>query len=369
MPDRTVPPDKPVMTNKAALYVLYDLAGGRSQTSWSELGRDLNINVEDIYKRNRPWPSDFGRVEYLKAAEKYAAGKHTSPYASVLAVRRSLESHNAYTDEIRLVAENVLDGENEAAAEKGLRRIVEIIIETARSNSELRRDAVSADGCDPDVRGGAETSDAAPEAPVARPVDRVSLRVLAALLAGAPLADGSPWYAGMPPAAEAPVPPALAAPRRVVAGVPVDPERFVGAFLPPHLLAPVVRAGALDAFMDGFPPATPAAELADALCGEEGLACRTVARRAADLASAADVSALFAAAGYALDRLCAGAAAADPQTACDVNAARSLVERHTDGDAGRLVFGLVLWGLVGPRELRRVVECPATSVLLTNCPA
>ena len=71
------------MTNSAALRVLYDLAGGRMKT-WGALGRELGamlgedlvagktsavasglppVNVDDIYKRNRPWPSGFGPKE------------------------------------------------------------------------------------------------------------------------------------------------------------------------------------------------------------------------------------------------------------------------------------------------------------------
>ena len=148
---------EPIMTNSAALRVLYDLAGGRMKT-WGALGRELGamlgeeaaagqagaslcslppVNVDDIYKRNRPWPSGFGPKEYCRAFRKYADEGHASHYGALLKVQQSLEASNAYTPQIKALMENIRPDADDREVAEGLERVMEAIVETARPYNKV----------------------------------------------------------------------------------------------------------------------------------------------------------------------------------------------------------------------------------------
>jgi len=356
---------RPVMTNSAAIRVLYDLAGGRAKT-WPALARDLDINVDDIYKRNRPWPSDFGRLRYRDAFEKYANEVHTSNYATILAVRKSLQSSNAYTDEVKLIVENVRADSNESLIKNSLDRLVDTIIETARPYNEIARDqtppapAAEKPGAPAPAIPSEPACPGAPAQPAfGEPARALTPRLLAAMLSGGDVA-GTPWHQALAGAAANARPPAPAtAGQRVAPRVPADAERFVGAVLPPALVAAVAQANAFDALMEGAADAGLLDNLEELLCSDSGLGCRTIARNCGELMARANAGAFFANADYLLDQVerAAGAAGAP------LGHARSFYLRHGDGDCGRSLFALVLVAFLGPQRMRRVVECPQTSYL------
>lgn len=444
------------MTNSAAIRVLYDLAGGRAKT-WPALARDLDINVDDIYKRNRPWPSDFGRVRYCDAFEKYASEVHTTPYATLLAVRRSLQDSNAYTDEVKAIVDNVRADTEDEQVRASLERLRDTIIETARPYNEVERALRCASGRETSARSGADChmeekspKDCAPqcgrgegpvgekaldcgeglagESPLRRgegpagenpapacagtvgarsacadgcctsgtpegenglsPAPRgLTPAVLAAALAGAPV-EGVPWYRAL---AGASCPEPACAQWRAVPGMPLDAARFLGAVLAPRALdllvdaplahaasaavdgprdpaeaRPVCAAGAtleaprdlLEAAFAGVLSAGVRDGLVCALCDDEGLGCRTMLRRCADMLHAADAGAFFSVADFLLDHALPKPAAAADAGALD--RMRSFYLRFGDGDPARCLFVLVLLALLGPADALRVVACPAT---------
>ncbi len=135
---RKKPAGAPVMTNRAALRVLKDLA---SKKTWYMLGNELGFRVEDINKKNYPWPSDFGCNEYCAKFQEYAKSEHTSPYAALIAVRESLIESNAYTPEVKALVDNVRPDSDEAMCEAALRRLMETIIETALPYNKVPKPA------------------------------------------------------------------------------------------------------------------------------------------------------------------------------------------------------------------------------------
>lgn len=377
---------EPIMTNSAAIRVLYDLAGGRVKT-WPALGRDLDINVDDIYKRNRPWPSDFGRVRYREAFRKYADEVHTSRYATILAVRRSLQDSCAYTDEVKAIVENVRADSDEKLVDSALERLLDTIVETARPYNEIPASCrVGADAGErtPEEEAGGSCAQAScaaglPEGPcvsgsagereggAGRPAEEgpgrggapgmLTLRLLAACLAGTD-GCGRPWYEAASPVRAVALP--VAARRRVALRAPLDAERFLGALLPPALFGPLAEAGLLDEAMDAALEQGVRDGLACALCSDEGLGCRTALRRCAALLAGADEGAFFASADWLL--ACLGAPYGDAAAPMPDAVLRAYL-RFGDGDAARCLFVLALLGLLGADGLTRVVTCRQTLAL------
>lgn len=387
---------EPVMTNSAALRVLYDLAGGRAKT-WQALGRELDINVDDIYKRNRPWPSDFGRIRYRDAFNKYAEEVHTSRYATVLAVKRSLQNSNAYTAEVKAIVENVRADSDDKLVQGSLERLLDTIIETALPYNELppladgpavgapasmraarcggdagrmRRPCGDAVPAAPAPCGGLSvgTSAGGPFASAAPPDGALTPRLLAACLAGTEV-RGVFWTvaAGRLCGGAAPPAPPACARRRVAAGVALDAERFLGAVLCPSLMQLLACADAFDRAMDGLLDAPSLDLLAASLCDDEGLGCRTMAARCASLMERADAGAFSGDADYLLACLeTAGRSAGDSLGVADLAAVRRLYLVCADRAPSRGLFVLVLVALLGVRRARVVMECPATRYLFAR---
>ena len=412
---------EPVMTNSAALRVLYDLAGGRMKT-WGALGRELGailgeeaaagqagaglcsqppVNVDDIYKRNRPWPSGFGPKEYCRAFRKYADEGHASHYGALLKVQQSLEASNAYTPQVKALVENIRPGADDQEVAEGLERVMEAIVETARPynkvgklvepmprESERSRETRGASGAmerqvargltaaavrgvdgAPDMDGFAARSGGGVPGtmvPAARAAGCGSVTVSDAALSAqtCPSATGA--------GCDSHVTMAVASCEEI--GLPhvvqllescafgktgveilmcVVPARLFGA--------PALEIDLAQACEQGLSPRVRAA-LAQELCCDSGLACRAMRRSCETLVASAAMDA---------DRVfsCATSLFAVPSdypASAELSRARSFYTRYADGDAARALLCLILMGLVGISGVNRIMMCPDVGLLFAR---
>ena len=426
---------EPVMTNSAALRVLYDLAGGRMKT-WGALGRELGailgeeaaagqagaglcsqppVNVDDIYKRNRPWPSGFGPKEYCRAFRKYADEGHASHYGALLKVQQSLEASNAYTPQVKALVENIRPGADDQEVAEGLERVMEAIVETARPynkvgklvepmprESERSRETRGASGAmerqvargltaaavrgvdgAPDMDGFAARSGVCvpgtvvPAAraagcalgavvPVARAAGCGSVTVSDAALSAqtCPSATG----AGCDSRATT----AIASCEEI--GLPRIVQllescafgktgvEILTCVVPARLLgAPVLEIGLAQACEQGLSPQVQTA-LVQELCCDSGLACRSMRRSCEALVAggAIDADKVFSCVASLL-AACPGCPAGT-----EVSRALSLYARYADGDAARALLCLILTGLVGISGFNRIMMCPDVGLLFAH---
>lgn len=420
---RKKPAGAPVMTNRAALRVLKDLA---SKKTWYMLGNELGFRVEDINKKNYPWPSDFGCNEYCAKFQEYAKSEHTSPYAALIAVRESLIESNAYTPEVKALMDNVRPDSDEAMCEAALRRLMETIIETALPYNKVpkpaqgeavggeasQREADEA-GTRPaavagEARGarGRPSADDAPGAKVAGPGDMAGRHAPAA-------GETQDWPVQTSPATVIQLAGAVGGTRALLnqgasgmaqASLPCgnhypsspswpSPEAFLldgrdrlqalRAILPSDVFALVGGAG----------QAASPLVLIQRLCSDSGLACRAMQRACSGLAASPGVDAaqLFAEMDTAFgaaeqgggdaggahsgmlapdvsgQSVSAGATTApgpqNSQLHRYLRQARALFLRYADADAGRALLCCTLLNLLGAQGFARVMTCPATREL------
>ena len=411
----------PIMTNSAALRVLYDLAGGRMKT-WGALGRELGamlgedlaagkpsvvasglppVNVDDIYKRNRPWPSGFGPKEYCRAFRKYADEGHASHYGALLKVQQSLEASNAYTPQVKALVENIRPDADDREVAENLERVMEAIIETARPYNKVGKLVNSA------PREGERGGEAGSEA--CSTERQVASDFAAAVACGVDCGPGmgGPAMVVAGYATDAVVPaaramghepggaagaalPAQTCPSAAGAGCDshaaiatasceeIGLPRIVQllescAFgktgveiltrvVPARLFgAPALEIDLAQACEQGLSPRAQAA-LAQELCCDSGLACRSMRRSCETLVTSAamDADKVFS---------CAASLFAAP-SGCPAGAvlsrARSFYTRYADGDAARALLCLILTGLVGISGFNRIMMCPDVGLLFVH---
>ena len=411
----------PIMTNSAALRVLYDLAGGRMKT-WGALGRELGamlgedlvagkssavasglppVNVDDIYKRNRPWPSGFGPKEYCRAFRRYADEGHASHYGALLKVQQSLEASNAYTPQVKTLVENIRPDADDREVAESLERVMEAIIETARPYNKVGKLV------DPAPREGGRGEGAGSEA---RSTERqVAYDLAAAAVRGVdcePSVDGPALAAaGCTTAAVMPAAramghepggvlnaalPAQTCPSATGAGCDSRPTMAIAScedidlthivqllescafgktgveiltrVVPARLFgAPVLEIDLAQACEQGLSPQAQA-ELVQELCCDSGLACRSMRRSCETLVTSAamDVDKVFS---------CAASLFAAPSgrpAGTELSHARSFYMRYADGDAARALLCLILTGLVGISGFNRIMMCPDVGLLFVH---
>lgn len=411
----------PIMTNSAALRVLYDLAGGRMKT-WGALGRELGamlgeeaapgqagasscgslppVNVDDIYKRNRPWPSGFGPKEYCRAFRKYADEGHASHYGALLKVQQSLEASNAYTPQVKALMENIRPDADDREVAEGLERVMEAIVETARPYNKVGKldDSASRES----VRSGEASETCSTERHVACDLAAAATRGVdckrdidgpAMVAAGCTTGTVAPVTCAMghePGASANAVLSAQTCPfatgkdcdsRAAMAitsseeiGLPrivqllescafgktgveilmrVVPARIFGA--------PASEIDLAQACEQGLSPQAQAA-LAQELCCDSGLACRAMRRSCETLVAsgAMDADKVFS---------CVNSLFSAPSgrpAGAELSRARSFYTRYADGDAARALFCLVLMGLVGISGFNRIMMCPEVGLLFAH---
>lgn len=412
----------PIMTNSAALRVLYDLAGGRMKT-WGALGRELGamlgedlvtgktsaaasglppVNVDDIYKRNRPWPSGFGPKEYCRAFRKYADEGHASHYGALLKVQQSLEASNAYTPQVKALVENIRPDADDREVAESLERVMEAIIETARPYNKVGKLV------EPALREGERGGEAGSEAcstglqvaydlaaAAARGVDCCEpgidgpTMVAAGRTAGA-VVPATRAMGHEPGATAGAVLPAQVCSSAAGAGgdshatmaaascEEVDLPRIVQllescAFgktgveiltcvVPARLFgAPALEIDLAQACDQGLSPQAQAA-LAQELCCDSGLACRSMRRSCETLVTSAvmDADKVFS---------CAASLFAAPSgrpADTELSRARSFYTRYADGGAARALLCLILMGLVGISGFNRIMMCPDVGLLFVH---
>lgn len=412
---------EPIMTNSAALRVLYDLAGGRMKT-WGALGRELGamlgedlvtgkpsavasglppVNVDDIYKRNRPWPSGFGPKEYCRAFRKYADEGHASHYGALLKVQQSLEASNAYTPQVKALMENIRPDADDREVAESLERVMEAIIETARPYNKVgklvdpvaresgRGEKAGGEACSPERQVASDFAGA-----VACGADcKSSVDGPALAAAGCTTAAVMPAARAMghePGAAAGAALPAQTCPSAAGAGCDshaamavascedIDLTRIVQllescAFgktgveiltcvVPARLFgAPVLEIDLAQACEQGLSPQAQAA-LAQELCCDSGLACRSMRRSCEMLVTSAvmDADKVFS---------CAASLFAAPSgrpAGTELSRARSFYTRYADGDAARALLCLILTGLVGISGFNRIMMCPDVGLLFVH---
>lgn len=411
----------PIMTNSAALRVLYDLAGGRMKT-WGALGRELGamlgedlaagkpstvasglppVNVDDIYKRNRPWPSGFGPKEYCRAFRRYADEGHVSHYGALLKVQQSLEASNAYTPQVKALVENIRPDADDREVAESLERVMEAIIETARPYNKVGKFV------DPVPREGERSGEAGSEvcstgrqvacgfaAAATRGVDcEPSMSGPAMAAAGRTTGAAVPAARAMghePGAALNAALPAQTCPSATGVGCDshatmavasceeIDLPRVVRllescAFgktgveiltcvVPARLFgAPALEIGLAQACEQGLSPQAQAV-LAQELCCDSGLACRSMRRSCETLVTSAamDADKVFS---------CAASLFAVPSgrpAGTELSRARSFYTRYADSDAARTLLCLILTGLVGISGFNRIMMCPDVGLLFAH---
>lgn len=411
----------PIMTNSAALRVLYDLAGGRMKT-WGALGRELGamlgedlvagkpsavasglppVNVDDIYKRNRPWPSGFGPKEYCRAFRRYADEGHASHYGALLKVQQSLEASNAYTPQVKALVENIRPDADDREVAESLERVMEAIIETARPYNKVGKlvEPAPREG----ERGGETGSEGcSTERQVASGFAAAATRGV-----GCGPGMGGPAMVVVGHATDAVVPatramghepggaagvalPAQTCPSAAGAGcdsraaMTVAPCEEIGlprivqllescAFaktgveiltcvVPARLLgAPVLEIDLAQACEQGLSPQAQAV-LVQELCCDSGLACRSMRRSCETLVTSAamDADKVFS---------CAASLFAAPSgrpAGTELSRAQSFYTRYADGDAARALLCLILTGLVGISGFNRIMMCPDVGLLFVH---
>ena len=411
----------PIMTNSAALRVLYDLAGGRMKT-WGALGRELGamlgedlvtgkpsavasglppVNVDDIYKRNRPWPSGFGPKEYCRAFRKYADEGHASHYGALLKVQQSLEASNAYTPQVKALVENIRPDADDREVAESLERVMEAIIETARPYNKVGKLVNSA------PREGERGGEAGSEA--CSTERQVASDFAAAVACGAECGPGmggptmvvAGCAAGTvapavrtverePGAAAGAALPAQTCPSAAGAGCDSRAAMAVASceeiglprivqllescafaktgveiltrVVPARLFgAPALEIGLAQACEQGLSPQAQVA-LAQELCCDSGLVCRAMRRSCETLVTSAamDAGKVFS---------CAASLFAAPSgypASAELSRARSFYTRYADGDAARALLCLILTGLVGISGFNRIMMCPDVGLLFVH---
>ena len=411
---------EPIMTNSAALRVLYDLAGGRMKT-WGALGRELGamlgeeaaagqagaslcslppVNVDDIYKRNRPWPSGFGPKEYCRAFRKYADEGHASHYGALLKVQQSLEASNAYTPQIKALMENIRPDADDREVAEGLERVMEAIVETARPYNKVGSPAGPVPREDERCGEAGETCSAERQiacgfaAAATRGVD-YKLGIDGPVLVAAGHMTGT-----VAPAARA-VGHELGASANAVLSAQTSPfatgkdcdsraamaitssgemslprivqllescafgktgVEILMCVVPARLLgAPALNADLTQACEQGLSPQAQAA-LAQELCCDSGLACRSMRRSCEALVAggAIDADRVFSCATSLF------AALSSRPTGAELSRARSFYTRYADGDAARALLCLILTGLVGISGFNRIMMCPEVGLLFAH---
>ena len=411
----------PIMTNSAALRVLYDLAGGRMKT-WGALGRELGamlgedlaagkpsavasglppVNVDDIYKRNRPWPSGFGPKEYCRAFRKYADEGHASHYGALLKVQQSLEASNAYTPQVKALVENIRPDADDREVAENLERVMEAIIETARPYNKVGKlvepapregergegagseacsterqvayDLAAAVACGVDCgpgMGGPTMVVAGCAAGTVAPAVRTVEREPGAAAGAALPAQTCPSAAGAGCDSRA----AMAVASCEEIGLPrivqllescafaktgveiltrVVPARLFGA--------PALEIDLAQACEQGLSPQVQAV-LVQELCCDSGLACRVMRRSCETLVTSAamDADKVFSCAALLF------AAPSGCPAGAELSRARSFYTRYADGDAARALFCLILTGLVGISGFNRIMMCPDVGLLFVH---
>ena len=411
----------PIMTNSAALRVLYDLAGGRMKT-WGALGRELGamlgedlaagkpsvvasglppVNVDDIYKRNRPWPSGFGPKEYCRAFRKYADEGHASHYGALLKVQQSLEASNAYTPQVKALVENIRPDADDREVAENLERVMEAIIETARPYNKVGKLVNSA------PREGERGGEAGSEA--CSTERQVASDFAAAVACGVDCGPGmgGPAMVVAGYATDAVVPaaramghepggaagaalPAQTCPSAAGAGCDSRAAMAVASceeiglprvvrllesctfgktgveiltcVVPARLFgAPALEIDLAQACEQGLSPQAQAV-LAQELCCDSGLACRSMRRSCETLVTSAamDADKVFS---------CAASLFAAPSgcpAGAELSRARSFYTRYADGDAARALLCLILTGLVGISGFNRIMMCPDVGLLFVH---
>ena len=411
---------EPIMTNSAALRVLYDLAGGRMKT-WGALGRELGamlgeeaaagqagaslcslppVNVDDIYKRNRPWPSGFGPKEYCRAFRKYADEGHASHYGALLKVQQSLEASNAYTPQIKALMENIRPDADDREVAEGLERVMEAIVETARPYNKVGSPAGPVPREDERCGEAGETCSAERQiacgfaAAATRGVD-YKLGIDGPVLVAAGHMTGTVAPAaravGHEPGASAnavlsaqtcPFATGKDCDSRAAMAITSSGEMSLShivrllescAFgktgveilmcvVPARLLgAPALNADLTQACEQGLSPQAQAA-LAQELCCDSGLACRAMRRSCETLVAggAIDADRVFSCATSLF------AALSSRPTGAELSRARSFYTRYADGDAARALLCLILTGLVGISGFNRIMMCPEVGLLFAH---
>lgn len=411
----------PIMTNSAALRVLYDLAGGRMKT-WGALGRELGamlgdevapgqagtlscgslppVNVDDIYKRNRPWPSGFGPKEYCRAFRKYADESHVSHYGALLKVQQSLEASNAYTPQVKALMENIRPDADDREVAEGLERVMEAIVETARPYNKVGKldDSASRES----VRSGEASETCSAECQIACDLAAATTRGVdckrgidgpAMVAAGRTTDTVAPVARAMghePGAAHNAALPAQTCSSAAGAGCDshvsmatasceeIGLPRIVQllescAFgktgveilmcvVPARLLgAPALDADLTQACEQGLSPQAQAA-LVQELCCDSGLACRAMRRSCETLVAggAIDADRVFSCATSLF------AASSGRPAGANLSRALSFYTRYADGDAARALLCLILTGLVGISGFNRIMMCPDVGLLLAH---
>ena len=411
----------PIMTNSAALRVLYDLAGGRMKT-WGALGRELGamlgeetatgqvgasacgslppVNVDDIYKRNRPWPSGFGPKEYCRAFRKYADESHVSHYGALLKVQQSLEASNAYTPQVKALMENIRPDADDREVAEGLERVMEAIVETARPYNKVGKldDSASRES----VRSGEASETCSAERQIACDLAAATMRgvdcglsmdgpaMVAAERTTGTVAPVARVMGHEPGASANAVLSAQTCPfatgkdcdsRAAMAitsceeiGLPRIVQllescafgktgvEILMCVVPARLLgAPALNADLTQACEQGLSPQVQAA-LAQGLCCDSGLACRSMRRSCEALVAggAIDADRVFSCATSLLAALSGRPAGAE------LSRARSFYTRYADGDAARALLCLILTGLVGISGFNRIMMCPDVGLLLAH---
>ena len=411
---------EPIMTNSAALRVLYDLAGGRMKT-WGALGRELGamlgeeaaagqagaslcslppVNVDDIYKRNRPWPSGFGPKEYCRAFRKYADEGHASHYGALLKVQQSLEASNAYTPQIKALMENIRPDADDREVAEGLERVMEAIVETARPYNKVGSPAGPVPREDERCGEAGETCSAERQiacgfaAAATRGVD-YKLGIDGPVLVAAGHMTGTVAPAaravGHEPGASAnavlsaqtcPFATGKDCDSRAAMAITSSGEMSLShivrllescAFgktgveilmcvVPARLLgAPALNVDLTQACEQGLSPQAQAA-LAQELCCDSGLACRAMRRSCEALVAggAIDADRVFSCATSLF------AALSSRPTGAELSRARSFYTRYADGDAARALLCLILTGLVGISGFNRIMMCPEVGLLFAH---
>ena len=411
---------EPIMTNSAALRVLYDLAGGRMKT-WGALGRELGamlgeeaaagqagaslcslppVNVDDIYKRNRPWPSGFGPKEYCRAFRKYADEGHASHYGALLKVQQSLEASNAYTPQIKALMENIRPDADDREVAEGLERVMEAIVETARPYNKVGSPAGPVPREDERCGEAGETCSAERQiacgfaAAATRGVD-YKLGIDGPVLVAAGHMTGTVAPAaravGHEPGASAnavlsaqtsPFATGKDCDSRAAMAITSSGEmslprivqllescafgktgvEILMCVVPARLLgAPALNADLTQACEQGLSPQAQAA-LAQELCCDSGLACRSMRRSCEALVAggAIDADRVFSCATSLF------AALSGRPTGAELSRALSLYTRYADGDAARALLCLILTGLVGISGFNRIMMCPEVGLLFAH---
>lgn len=408
------------MTNSAALRVLYDLAGGRMKT-WGALGRELGamlgeeaaagqtsavasslppVNVDDIYKRNRPWPSGFGPKEYCRAFRKYADEGHASHYGALLKVQQSLEASNAYTPQVKALMENIRPDADDREVAEGLERVMEAIVETARPYNKVGSPAGSVPREDERCGEASETCSAERQiacdlaAATTRGVDcGLSMDGPAMVAAGHMTGTVAPAAraVGHEPGASAnavlsaqtcPFATGKDCDSRAAMAITSSGEmsfshivrllescafgktgvEILMCVVPARLLgAPALNADLTQACEQGLSPQAQTA-LAQELCCDSGLACRSMRRSCEALVAggAIDADRVFSCATSLF------AASSGRLAGAELSRARSFYTRYADGDAARALLCLILTGLVGISGLNRIMMCPEVGLLFAH---